>query len=387
MRRILLTLLLLVGCSDDGDEEDLSPVDIVEPPPRPEPEEPEEPEEPVMVRRSRPIMGTVFQVTVLGMPEAEAAPLIDRALDEIDRLETVLSEWQDDTEISRINAGAGGEPVTIGHDTSEVLRASLDVSRWSHGAFDPTWAALRGMYRFTPEDTRVPAVRDVRARLRNVGYEGLELDLEGNTARLAREGMALGTGGVGKGYALDRAGDLLREGGAESYMLFGGGQVQVHGMRGDRPWRVGIQHPRDPATYIGFLEATSGSMSTSGDYEHAFVDDDGTHWHHIIDLSTGLPARRSMQVTLLAEEGMYADALSTACFIMGAEACLEMLEEVPGEHQAVIIDDNLVVHTTPGTEERVVWRVERDEVRLPGEVAFRGWQRAADPVGVQMPGR
>ena len=377
---LLLLSLLLLACDDD--EPELHEVEIgggAEPPATPAPAEPEAPppaDEVRMVRRSRPIMGTVFQVTVAGMSEAEADPLIARALDEIERLEEVLSEWRDDSEISAINQAAGQpEPVHVGPDTLRVVKAGLDVSRWSDGAFDLSWAALRGLYTFQPGEERVPPNAEVRRRLRLVDWHDIELDEGASTVRLTREGMVIGTGGIGKGYALDRAGAILREGGAESYMLFGGGQVQVHGMRGDRPWRVGIQHPRDPATYIGFLEATDGSISTSGDYEHAFVDDEGRHWHHIIDLSTGLPATRSMQVTLLAPEGVYADALSTAAFILGPERAIEMLADVPGHPEAVIIDPELRIHTTPGTRDRLIMRVPLQDDRIPGEPRFRGWTR------------
>jgi len=318
-------------------------------------------------------MGTNFQLSTFGMQESQAGPLLERALDEIERLENVLSEWQPETEVGRINATAGGAPVEVGPDTLAVINAGLDVSRFSDGAFDLSWAALRGLYTFTPGEENVPPIADVRERLAFVDWH--QIHVEDSTVRLGRAGMAIGTGGIGKGYALDRAGALLREGGATSYMLFGGGQVQVHGLRGDRPWRVGIQHPRDPSSYIGFLEAESGSISTSGDYEHSFVDDDGRHWHHIIDLETGLPAQRSMQVTLLAERGMYADALSTAAFILGPERALAMLAEVPGHPEAVIIDSEMRMHLTPGTRERLVLRVELGEDDLlPGSPEFRSWR-------------
>jgi thiamine biosynthesis lipoprotein len=327
-----------------------------------------------LVRASRPIMGTVFQLTAAGTDEATARPALERALDEIDRLEDVLSEWQDDSEISRLNQQAGGDAVALGEDALAVVNAGLEVSEWSGGAFDLSWAALRGLYLFQRGREVVPPIERVRERLALVSWE--QIEREGNRVRLAREGMAIGTGGIGKGYALDRAAAVLRDAGLESFMLFGGGQVQVNGLRGDRGWRVGIQHPRDPRQYVGFLEISGGSISTSGDYEHAFVDDQGRHWHHIIDLQTGLPARRSMQVTLLAAEGVYADALSTACFVLGPEGCIEMLGRVPGEPQAVIVDPELRMHFTPGTRERVVWRVELDEDdRLPGDPAYGGWMR------------
>ena len=174
------------------------------------------------------------------------------------------------------------------------------------------------------------------------------------------EGMAIGTGGIGKGYALDRAGAILREAGIESYMLFGGGQVQVRGMRGDRPWRVGIQHPRNESTYFAFLESEGGSISTSGDYERTYIDPRGKRWHHILDPRTGLPVERTMSVTLVAPDGLYADALSTAAFVLGPRRALQMLERIDYRAEAVMVDSSCRVHFTPGTLERLHMRVELD---------------------------
>lgn len=366
-----LIALALAGCSGSREER--------EAPLRPEPPRSasasrtveEASREPELVQRSRAMMGTVFQITVAGMPEAQAAPLIEHALSEIARLEDVLSEWRDHTELSAINRGAGKKAgVKVGPETLAVVQAGLDVSRWSEGAFDLSWAALRDLYTFQPGERRVPSMSEVRARLPLVDYRQIEVDAERSTVRLAREGMAIGTGAIGKGYAMDRAGEILLQGGATSYMIFGGGQVSVHGMRGDRPWRVGIQHPRDPSTYIAFLEATEGSISTSGDYEHAFIDESGRHWHHIIDPNTGLPSMRSVQVTLLAKDGMHADALSTAAFILGPERALEMLARIPGRPEAVIIDSDLRIWTTPGTRDRLVMRVALQDGKLPGPKRF-----------------
>ena len=176
--------------------------------------------------------------------------------------------------------------------------------------------------------------------------------------RLKRRGMAIGTGGIGKGYALDHAGENLRRAGIQNYMLFGGGQVQVHGRRGDRAWRVGIQHPRNAESYFAYLEETDASISTSGDYEHFFVDAQGKRWHHIIDPRTGLPADKAMSVTLVTDLGVYADALSTAVFVMGPERGIEMLSHLPFHAEATIVGADLRLVTTPGTREHLVMRVE-----------------------------
>lgn len=293
-------------------------------------------------------MSTVFRIQVMNTTAEVAEPAIRRAFDEIERLETVLSEWLPDSEISRVNGQAGGAPVHLGDDTFAVIHAGLEVSRASHGAFDLSWAAMRGLYDFHPGRQRVPPAREVRAKLGLIDYRDIELDEAAHTVRLKRRGMTIGTGGIAKGYALDRAGAILRDAGIESYMLFGGGQVQVHGLRGDRPWRVGIQHPRSESDYFGFLEVVDRSISTSGDYEHFFFDADGRRWHHILDPRTGLPARRSVSATLIAPSGLYADALSTAAFVLGPAGAREMLRRLPFEADAVLLDEHCRVTSTDG---------------------------------------
>lgn len=308
-------------------------------------------------------MSTVYQVSVVAEDDEASRTAIDRALDEIERLETVLSEWQPDSEVSAINRAAGTSPVAVGEETFAVVEAGLRISRDTDGAFDLTWAALRGLYLFQPGQERVPTDAEIAVRLPLVGYRDLILDAERRTVFLRRPGMAIGTGGIAKGYALDRAEAILVSAGFPDFMIFGGGQVQIHGRRGDRMWRVGIQHPRRD-DYIAYFEASDGSISTSGDYEHAFVDDRGTRWHHIIDLRTGRPARSSVQVTVLARRGVEADAYSTACFVMGPARCLEVLPRLPGSPEAVIVDAEMRVHMTPGARERVTFRVPLEDGRI-----------------------
>ncbi|MDQ3034869.1 MAG: FAD:protein FMN transferase [Myxococcota bacterium] len=318
-----------------------------------------------LVRGSRPIMSTIYQITIVSGDEARAQAAIRDALDEVERLGVVLSEWRPDSEVSRINAAAGREPVRVGEDTMANVREGLRVAEWTDGAYDITWAALREFYLFQPGHERAPDMDAVRARLPLVAWRDVVVDEDASTVFLRREGMALGLGGIAKGWAVDRASAVLQRHGFADFMIFGGGQVLVHGVRGDRGWRVGIQHPRR-SDYIGFVEATDASIATSGDYEHAFVGSDGTRWHHIIDLTTGLPATRSVSVTIVAPTGLLADGLDTGCFVMGPEACLAMLARLPERVDAVIIDSDLRLWMTPGTRERLHMRVELDEQgRIP----------------------
>ncbi|MEO0325198.1 MAG: FAD:protein FMN transferase [Myxococcota bacterium] len=318
---------------------------------------------PPLFSRNRSLMGTVF-VLQAEAPEPVAAPAIARAFDEIARLEGLLSEWQDTSEVSRINAAAGEAPVPVSEDAYRVVEAGVNVGRWSDGAFDLSWAALFGAYDFRPGRQRLPDPASLQPKLQLIDHRQIVLDPEARTVFLTRPGMAIGTGGIAKGYALDRAGAILREAGITNYMLFGGGQVQVHGRREGRPWRVGIQHPRRAQDYFAFFEADAGSISTSGDYEHFVVDGDGRRWHHILDTDTGLPARKSVSVTLLAPSGLYADALSTAAFVLGPEGALAMLarlaeEGPPGARGAevVLLDAGCRLHATPDTERRLRYRI------------------------------
>lgn len=314
---------------------------------------------------SRPVMGTIFRINVVSTPEV-AEPAIRAAFAEIARLEDVLSEGREESDISRINRSAGRAPVVVGPDVLAVIKAGLEVSRWSDGAFDLSWAALRGLYSFPPNPERIPTPRDLRRQLSLVSYQDIVVDEVASTVFLRRAGMVIGTGSIAKGYALDRASSVLQAAGINDYMIFGGGQVQLHGQRGSRDWRVGIQHPRQQGqnSYFAALEATDASISTSGDYEHAFIRD-GRRYHPLIDLRTGLPADQIMSVTLLAPSGLYSDSLSTAVFALGAEQGLAMLRSLPFRAEAVIVDRECRVHMTPGTEARLRLNVELANQILP----------------------
>ncbi|MBX3249639.1 MAG: FAD:protein FMN transferase [Myxococcales bacterium] len=366
---LCLVTPLLISCGGRDEPEEIERVELTAPPAPPTPR----PEPPPLVSRNRELMGTVYVIQAQA-PEELAAPAIAAAFDEIARLEEVLSEWRESSEISRINRSAGGPGVEVSADAFRVVEAGVQVSRWSEGAFDLSWAALHGLYDFRPGRHRNATPDEIASKLPLIDWRRIALtpgeDGRGRVT-LGRAGMVLGTGSIGKGYALDRAGEILRARGVDRYMLFGGGQVQVAGRRiadeGERPWRVGIQHPRDPESYFAFLEADSGSISTSGDYEHAYIDAEGRRWHHIIDTRTGLPANRTASVTLLAEDGLHADALSTAVFVLGPERGLQMLSEIPIRAEAVIVGADCRVHMTPGTPDRVFMRVTLEEGdRLPG---------------------
>ena len=244
---------------------------------------------PALHKAARKLMGTIWSITIAG-GEAEPARLAaERAFDEVDRLETMLSEWLPNSDISRVNQAAGSAPVNVGPELLECVRVSLEVARWSQGAFDISWAGLRGLWDFSAESKQVPpSAAEVRAKLPLWNYRNIALDLVRGTVFLKRRGMQIGLGGVAKGYALDAAGALLNQAGFPNFLIYAGGQVLVHGKKGDKRWRVGIQHPREPR-HFAFVEIEDGSLATSGDYEHTWVHE-GRTYHHSSTPRRAFPA-------------------------------------------------------------------------------------------------
>jgi thiamine biosynthesis lipoprotein len=310
------------------------------------------------------MMGTIVQMTVLDVPEERAGPALESAMAEMQRLEDLLSEWREDSEISQINRAAGEHPVKVSKAVLDNVRVGLEVSVWSDGAFDLSWAALRGLYLFQPGKERVPTDEELAAKLPLVNYKDIVLDEKAQTVFLRRKGMLLGTGGIAKGYALEQASNILERAGMQNFMFFGGGQVVVHGKKGNRAWRVGVQHPR-MEDYFAFIESERGSIATSGDYEHAFIRD-GQRWHHIIDLKTGRPVQHTSAVTVISDSPFYADAIDTALFIMGPQKALAKLASAPGpKAEVLLVDKDMRLYTSPGMQQRLIMRMPLRDGFLP----------------------
>lgn len=275
----------------------------------------------------RVAMGTLWQVVLPAGTPSHGPAAASRALDEVQRLEDVLSEFRPHTEVSRINASAGGAPLRVSADTWFVTEQSLRYAALSDGAFDPTWAAMRSLWDFRSPTPSPPDASAVQARLPLVDWRAVELDPEARTVRLRRPGMALGFGGIAKGYALDRMRALLLEAGVRDFVLYSGGQVMAEGTRGGRPWRVGVQHPREADALLGALSITAASVSTGGDYEHCFLHG-GRRYHHVIDPRTGWPVEHTSSVTIMARTALEADALDTALFVMPPERAMAKAREL-----------------------------------------------------------
>jgi thiamine biosynthesis lipoprotein len=307
-----------------------------------------------LVQRSRVSMGSPLQLTATSADVASAEVAFDAVFAEFDRLDGLLSVWKPDSEVVRLNDAAGIRPVPIGTDLRAVLELSRQVSEWTGGKFDVTFGVLSGLWKFDhDQDNRLPDMDVVRRLLPLIDYRALEIDPRSNTAFLRRKGMRVHLGGIGKGYAIDRASAILRARGFHDFMIQAGGDLYVAGTKNGQPWRLGVQDPRGPVgRLVATLDLSDGTFSTSGDYERFFIKD-GRRYHHIIDPSSGEPSQSGCRsVTIVANSAALADGLSTGVFLLGPDQGMALVRRLP-DVEAVIVTATNELLVTPGLKGRL----------------------------------
>ena len=293
-------------------------------------------------------MGTELRLTAWTGDTAGALEAFEVVYAEFERLEGLMSTWREDSEVSRVNAAAGGSPLPVSREVLDVLLLSRQISEWTGGKFDITFGALSDFWNFNHDGTdRVPDMDAVRARLPLIAWEDVEIDEAAGTVRLPRSGMSFNLGGIGKGYAVDRAVAILRDAGLGNFLIQAGGDLYVGGQPKGRPWRLGIQDPRSSGgTPFAVMDLADATFSTSGDYERFFIRD-GRRYHHILDPDLGEPAMASRSVTIVTSQAVLADALSTGVFIVGPEAGMALIERLD-DVEGVIVDADNQLHISSG---------------------------------------
>ncbi len=282
-------------------------------------------------------MGTTFEIRVRAPSAEDGRAAIDAAFDEIDRLEALLSEWKETSEVSALNRAAGGAPVAIGADLLAVLTRAAEISQRTGGAFDVTFAACGRLWSFR-EPYRLASEEELAECRTHVGWRKVFLDAGSGTAALPDRSMKVGIAGIGKGYGVDRAAAVLESRGIRDYIVDGGGDIRLASSPGRRPWTVGIAHPRRPGALWGAISRSSGAIVTSGDYEAYFVEE-GVRYHHILDPRTGRPSTGASAVTVIAPDATAADALATGLMVLGPERGLTLVESIPGVEALFLVDD------------------------------------------------
>lgn len=279
-----------------------------------------------LFRKSEILMDTIVTITVVSDDEKKAEVAIDRAFKELKRLEGLFNVFSPQSEVSDINRSAGKEKVKTTEDTLRLIRYALKIGELTDGAFDITVGAVTRLYDF--HSKVAPPMKEIRENLRYVDFRKVIID--NDRVYLPETGMRIDPGGIAKGYAADRAIEILKAEGIKSALVAVAGDIKGYGRKPDgSPWRVGIRDPRgDREDIFAIVELRDEmAISTSGDYERYFIKD-GKRYHHIIDPHTGLPAEGLMSVSVIGRKGTYTDSLATAVFIMGKEEGRKVAEDL-----------------------------------------------------------
>jgi thiamine biosynthesis lipoprotein len=286
-----------------------------------------------LINASRALMGSYFEVR-LGAGVPGAVDLATRALDAVEALEAQLTVYNDESEVSRINATAHLGPVEVEADLFALLQRALKIGRATGGAYDVTAGALSLAWGFTRGPKRVPdpeTLLDARAR---TGADHLILDPDRRTAAFDRPGVVINLGSIGKGYAIDRASDVIRAHWWPTTALIHGGRSSLYAL-GSPPdefggrWQVALRDPFDPESPLGTIHLRNRGMGTSGTAFQRF-EANGRTYGHILDPRTGEPpADGPASVTVLAPTAAEADALSTAFYLLGPEGSASLLAGRP----------------------------------------------------------
>jgi thiamine biosynthesis lipoprotein len=292
------------------------------------------------------LMGNTFTITVVAANKGIAQRHIDTAVTEIRRIEKLLTTFSDDSQTSRINQNAGIAPVAVDREVFDLIERSIAISKITQGAFDITYGSIdKSLWNFDKGMTSLPTKEEALKRVHLINYNNIILDKANATVFLKEKGMRLGFGGIGKGYAAEMAKALLVKEGVKSGIINASGDLTAWGIQANgKPWRIGISNPDRPQDIFSYLDISGKAVATSGNYEK-YVMIGGKKYSHTIDPKTGLPISGIKSVTVISGNAEFADAMATPIAVMGINAGLYLIDQIPDLH-CIIIDDNNTIYTS-----------------------------------------
>jgi thiamine biosynthesis lipoprotein len=280
-------------------------------------------------------MGTVIEITLIDDNEEKANKAALQAFQEVKRIEQLMSPKIESGDVSRINKSSGKEWVKVPKETLEVIKKAQEISELSDGRFDITVGPLTELWRRAREKKIPPSVEEVKEKLGLVNFKNIEVDQEGKVF-LKKKGMAIDLGGIAKGYAVDRALDVLRSLGYKNLIVNAGGDLRIGGLKNNQPWSIGIQNPREPQKILTRISVSDVAVATSGDYEKFFIYE-GKRYHHIFNPKNGFPADGCQSVTIVTKNCITADGLATAIFVLGLDKGYTLCQKLDGV-ECMILD-------------------------------------------------
>jgi len=297
-------------------------------------------------KKSMKLMGNHFEITVVADNETWANEKIDLGVKEIQRIEKLLTTYAEHSETNLINANAGIAPVKVSQEIILLIERALKISSVTQGAFDLSYGSVdKSLWNFDTTMTSLPTLEVAKQSVRLINYKNIIIDKEASTVFLKQQGMRIGFGGIGKGYAAERAKLIMQNAGVQSGVVNASGDLTTWGLMPDgKKWTIGIVHPELASSIFSYMNVSGLSVATSGNYEK-FIVVDGKKYSHTINPKTGLPVTGIKSVTIVSTNAEVADAMATPVMIMGIEAGLHMINQIK-DIEAIVIDDNNVLYAT-----------------------------------------
>ena len=291
-------------------------------------------------------MGNRFEISVLSDDILHADACIESAVEEIQRIETLLTTFNESSETNLINQNAGISPAQVSKEIFNLISRSQRISELTQGAFDITYGSIdKRFWNFDVNMTELPDAELAKQSVSLVNYRNIILDEKKETVFLKKKGMRIGFGGIGKGYAAERAKIILKEKGVKSGIVNAAGDLTAWGFQANgKPWTIGIADPESKNQPFSTLKITDAAVATSGNYEkYAIIN--GKTYSHTIDPKTGFPVGGIKSVTIICPNAEFADAMATPIMVMGVQAGLSMINQMQKIACIIIDDQNRVYYS------------------------------------------
>lgn len=292
----------------------------------------------------KPIMGTRVYVKVWHQNREKATKAVDAVIDEMHRIDTLMSPYKESSELSRINRLAHEKPVKISKELFDLIVRSKDISKMTRGAFDVTFASIG--FEFDYRSGVKPADDWIDSNLEKINFRNVELDPRVQSIVYLKPGVKIDLGGIAKGHAVDRSIHILKSFGVENAIVTAGGDSRIIGDHNGRPWNIGIKNPRSENQQVAIIPLYTQAISTSGDYERYFIQDGERH-HHILNPKTGKSVKGLRSVSIVGPNATLTDALSTSVFVLGLQEGMKLVESLD-DVEAVLIDGAGEMHYSSG---------------------------------------
>jgi thiamine biosynthesis lipoprotein len=301
----------------------------------------------VTVSKTLKLMGSRFDITVVAVNEELGYINIDEAVAEITRIEKLISSWDQGSETSLINRNAGIQPVKVSLELFKLIERAKQISEITDGAFDISYASMDEIWKFDGSMKRMPSEEDIKKSVARVGYQKIILNEQDHSVFLKQPGMKISFGAIGKGYAADKAKELLVANQVVAGIINAAGDLTTWGTKvSGEKWLIGIANPLSKDKIFSWLPIVESSVATSGNYEK-YVIFGGKKYTHIIDPRTGYPASGINSVSIFAKSAELCDALATAVFIMGKEAGISLINQLGGT-EVILVDDQNKIYKSNG---------------------------------------